>query len=286
MKPAPFSYRAPETVEECVQLLHEEMDSAKVMAGGQSLVPMLNLRLAVPEVIVDVSRVGELIATRELADGCGYGASTVHSAIEDSVVPDVTNGLMASAAAGIGYRAIRNRGTIGGSMAHADSSAEWPIVLAAVNARILCTSTRGTRTVPARGFVQAFFTNALDDDELLTQIQVPAFGAARRWGLHKQARKPGEFAESIGVVVLTAEDAATPARDVEVWLGGAGDAPCELSAVADLLSGRPVAEVDKGEVVAAVADGLPAARTDEERYRSNLHGITVWRALKSVRWLP
>lgn len=284
MKPAAFMYRRPDSLAECVELLGREADAAKVIAGGQSLMPMLNMRLASPEIVIDISRVGELRQARQLSEGCAYGSCIVHSSFEDNAVPDVTNGLMSAAAAGIGYRAIRNRGTIGGSMAHADASAEWPVVLAAADATLLCRSSAGERTVPARGFIHGYFTSALQDDEVLVQVQVPAFGAGRRWGLYKLARKLGEFADSIGVVVFDAERADTPMRDVEVWLGGAGDTPRRLASVVELLSKRAYDQVGKRDVLDAVTTDLPGARSAEERYRVQVHAVTIWRALGEVSW--
>jgi carbon-monoxide dehydrogenase medium subunit len=277
VKPAPFEYRAPGTVAGVVELLHEQGDSAKILAGGQSLVPMLNMRLARPDMIVDISHVPQLRDVQITADGCRYGAAVVHSAIEDQRVPDLTRGLLPAAAAGIGYRAIRNRGTIGGSLSHAASSAEWPIVMAALDATIICQSIRGSRNVPAREFVLGFLTNALEDDELVTEVDVPALASGVSWGLHKTARKPGEFADSFAVTLV--EETEGVVTNVVAWLGAASDVPLNVDTLDGLLRSRPLQEARKSEVLAAVAASLPEPHTKDEEYRTHLHGVTMWRAL-------
>jgi carbon-monoxide dehydrogenase medium subunit len=281
MKPAPFRYHAPTTIDEGLALLAEYQDVAKIMAGGQSLGPMLNMRLARPDVIIDVSRMEDLQKTKISLDGCSYGAAVVHSSFEDSLVPDPTRGLLAMAASGIGYRAIRNRGTIGGSMAHADSSAEWPIVLAALDAKLVCRSVLRTRVVPSREFIHGFFASALRDDELLTEVQIPTLASGARWGIHKTSRKPGEFAESIAVAIVTITDRLI--TSVEAWLGGVGDSPLRVHTLNDSLSGRPLDDLTRTDVLAAVADAVPKSKTDNQRYDVQLHGITLWRAISQVK---
>jgi carbon-monoxide dehydrogenase medium subunit len=271
VKPAPFAYRRAGSVEEALALLAEHGDEAKLMSGGQSLVPLLNMRLAQPELVVDISRVPELVETTALDGGIRYGAAVIHSRFEDGLVPDPTGGLLPAVAGGIGYRAIRNRGTIGGSLAHADSSAEWPVVMSAVGARVVVSSAaRGARTIPAGEFVEGFFTNALDDDEAVVAVDVPALATGARWGLAKTARKPGEFAESLAVAVVAADGGA------EVWLGAATSVPLRVDAVADLLRDRSWGEGVAADVVAAVGAWLD----DADAYHRQLHGITVARALE------
>lgn len=280
MKSAVFEYHSPDSVEEACALLQEHEDGAKVMAGGQSLVPMLNMRLANPDVIVDISRIPRLRGAESAVNGCRYGSAVVHSSFEDGVVPDPTRGLLARAASGIGYRAIRNRGTLGGSLSHADASAEWPIVMAALDAQLMCESTRGVRTIPARDYVLGYFTNALEDDEVLTEIFVPTVPPDVRWGLHKTARKPGEFAESLAVVLVGESDDVV--TSVTAWLGASGDSPRNLGSFEELVSSRPLREVTQAEVMAAVAESLPTARTEDERFHVHLHGMTTWRALSAL----
>ncbi|MQA82190.1 MAG: hypothetical protein GEV10_27610 [Streptosporangiales bacterium] len=282
MKPPPFEFRRPGTVDETVALLAEHGDEAKVLAGGQSLMPLLNMRLAVPSVVVDVGRLGELREVAETAAGATrYGARVVHSDVEDGVVTDRTGGLLRTAAAGIGYRAIRNRGTLGGSLAHSDASAEWPVVMAALDATVVARSPRGERSVPCREFVQGYFTNALDDDELLVAVDVPTLRDTCRWGMHKAARKPGEFAESLAVVVAELDGDGAVLR-ADAWLGAARDVPVRLTAVEEALVGRRVDEVAAPDVTALVIDQLGEPADPEERYGVHLHGVTVGRAVTDL----
>ena len=286
MKPAPFAYRAAASVDEALALLAEHGDEAKLLSGGQSLVPLLNMRLAQPSVVVDIGRVAELATVSEHDDGGGvrYGAATVHARFEDGLVPDPTGGLLQAVAGGIGYRAIRNRGTVGGSLAHADSSAEWPVVMSAVGARVRVRSARGgERVLPAAGFVQGFFTSALDDDEAIVAVDVPRLPAGARWGFAKTARKPGEFAESLAVAVLSVDE-DDHVRHAEVWLGAATSVPLSLPAVDEALRGRPWDDAARADVVAAVGASVAAedSRPDgdpDARYEHHLHGITVARAV-------
>jgi aerobic carbon-monoxide dehydrogenase medium subunit len=284
MKPAAFAYRRAGSVDEAVALLAEHGDEAKLMAGGQSLVPLLNMRLAQPGVVVDIGGVPELAEVIEHPGGVRYGAATVHARFEDALVPDPTGGLLHAVAGGIGYRAIRNRGTLGGSLAHADSSAEWPVVMAAVGAQVLVRSARGERNAPAAGFVRGFFTSVLDDDEAVVAVDVPGLPAGARWGFAKSARKPGEFAESLAVAVLSVDEDHR-IRGAEVWLGAATAVPLQVDAVGAALRDRPWGDAARSEVVAAVGaalaadDGRPAADLDA-RYERHLHGVTVARAIE------
>lgn len=277
MKPAAFDYLAPTSVEEALAALAEHGDDGKVLAGGQSLVPLLNMRLALPSVVIDIGRIADLRAATELASGaCRYGSATVHAAFEDRRVPDPTGGLLHHVAAGIGYRAIRNRGTLGGSLAHADASAEWPVVMAAVDARVAVRSARGGRTIPAREMVEGFFTSALEPDELVVGVEVDPLGPDTRWGFHKSARKPGEFAESLAVAVVTPAGAT-------VWLGAAREVPVAVA----LPTLRGLEDWDaaaRGDVQSAVHDALADLGDGDPgaRYHRHLHAVTACRAIDSA----
>lgn len=269
MKPAPFEYVAPGTVEEAVALLAQHGDEGKLLSGGQSLVPLLNMRLALPSVVIDVSRIGPLREVAELASGTvRYGAATTHAAFEDGRVPDPTGGLLGLVAAGIGYRAVRNKGTLGGSLAHADASAEWPVVMAALGASVVVRSARGERRIPASELIEGYFTSAVATDELVVAVEVQPPGAGITWGFHKQARKPGEFAESLALALVG------PASG-EVWLGAAREVPV----------GVDLPALDRDAVTTAVAAALDDIGGDEPeaRYRRHLHGVAAWRAVSNAR---
>ncbi|WP_191085433.1 FAD binding domain-containing protein [Roseococcus microcysteis] len=210
MKPVAFEHATAATLEEARALLTA---GAKPMAGGQSLGPMLNLRLVRPERVVDIKRLPGLRGFTESETHLTLGAATTHAEIEDGRVPDVTNGLMRHVAQGIAYRAVRNRGTLGGSLAHADPAADWPSVMAALGATIL---TGHGRRIPADGFLRAPFTTALEPGEIITAVEIPRLPPGARWGYCKINRKIGEFAKAIGI--------ATPTR----LLAGAVEGPPTL----------------------------------------------------------
>jgi aerobic carbon-monoxide dehydrogenase medium subunit len=275
MKPVSFGYHAPRSIDETLALLAEHGEDGKILAGGQSLVPLLNMRLAVPAVLIDISRVADLRGTAQVNGGIRYGASIVHSAFEDRRVPDPTGGLLHLAARGIGYRAIRNRGTLGGSLAHADSSAEWPVLMAAVDARVTLRSARGDRRIPARTLVTGYFTSDIASDELLTSVDVPPIDRATRWGFHKASRKPGEFAESLAVCLVRS-------TGTEIWIGAAGGTPVPVD-LPFVSTADDWSRVDRGGVLAAVADAVAGADTNpaaEDRYRRHLHGMAACTALE------
>jgi carbon-monoxide dehydrogenase medium subunit len=276
MKPGRFAYHLASSVDEALDLLAEHGDEAKVLAGGQSLVPLLNMRLAQPSVLVDISRVEALTSTTATEGQLRYGAATVHRRFEDGDVDDATGGLLQAAAAGIGYRAIRNRGTLGGSLAHADASAEWPVVMAASDATVHVRSAAAQRTIPAREFVTGFFSSALDDDELITEVEVPRLTSDVTWGLHKFVRKLGEFSESLGVVVLRWNGDTVIAADV--WLGAARDVPLRVPALEEMLLGtaQPVELAEIKSAVAAVLSGQTGA---DARYRQHAHAVTLSRTI-------
>src|SRR3954447_21966223 len=161
MKPARFDYERPNDLPAALVLLGQADREVKLIAGGQSLGPMLNLRLAQPELLVDIRRLAETTRVERDAGGVTIGACVTHAAIEDGTVPDPTNGMLQSVAAGIAYRAVRNRGTVGGSLAHADPAADWPTVLAALGAELLVVGPGGKRTVPVADLMLGMFMTTL-----------------------------------------------------------------------------------------------------------------------------
>jgi aerobic carbon-monoxide dehydrogenase medium subunit len=200
MKPVAFDYARPASVPEALRILAGNPE-AKIMAGGQTLGPMLNMRLAQPALIVDITRIPELAAVTEEADAVTFGAIVTHAAIEDGRTPDPTGGFLRRVAAGIGYRAVRTRGTIGGSLAHADPAADWLSCLTALGAQVVIAGAGRDRLLPVAGFVRGALETELGDGELIRAIRVPRFGKDARFGFHKICRKQGEFAEAIGVCV-------------------------------------------------------------------------------------
>ena len=201
MKPVNFAYERPRHFDDAVRLLNEGVQ-AKVLAGGQSLGPMLNMRLVRPDLIVDITGLDQLKRFEKKRDYIEIGACVTHADIEDGRVPDVTRGAMTSVAAGIAYRAVRNRGTIGGSLTNADPSADWVSALAALGAEAVLRGPRGARTLPVETYVTGALETALAPDELLETIRVPGHSKDARWGYYKVCRKTGEYAHAIGAVLL------------------------------------------------------------------------------------
>jgi aerobic carbon-monoxide dehydrogenase medium subunit len=223
VKPAAFAYRAPASVEEALALLEGNPD-AKLLAGGQSLVPVLNFRLASPPLLVDLNRIGSLAGIREEADGTlVIGAMTRHRAIEKSALVRRANPLLSAAMPFIAHAQIRNRGTMGGSLAHADPAAELPAVCLACDAELVIQSERGMRRVAAKDFFVGFFTTALEPAEVLVSIRFPAWPAHRRPGFAELSRRHGDFA-LVGVA-LTVDVKEGRCERARIALFGAEDAP-------------------------------------------------------------
>ena len=208
MKPAAFDYVRPATVTEALSVLRSA-PGAKVLAGGQTLGPMLNLRLAQPPVLVDITRIPELAAVSEEPDAVTIGATVTHAAIEDGRIPDPTGGFLARVARGIAYRAVRTRGTIGGSLAHADPSADWLACLAALGAEVVIVGPAGRRRVAISAFVRRAMETELAPGEMLAAVRVPRFPREARFGFHKICRKTGEFADAIAVVAAIPDGGCT-----------------------------------------------------------------------------
>ena len=194
MKPAPFDYHAPETVEDCLSVLAQHGDEAKILAGGQSLVPMLALRLARPEVLVDVNRVRELAAVRRENGSLVVGATTRHATLESDPEIAAASPLLARVAPHIGHFQIRNRGTLGGSLAHADPAAELPAVVRVLDAEIEVAGPSGIRRIAAADFFETVFTTSLEPDELVTAVRFPVWGAGSGFAVEEVARRHGDFA--------------------------------------------------------------------------------------------
>ncbi len=195
MKAAKFDYVVAKTVAEAAAALAGEGRSTAAIAGGQSLLPMLNLRLARPDVLVDIAGIEELKAAASSASTIRIGALTTHAEIEDGKIFDRFGGLLQTIASGISYRSIRNYGTIGGSIALADPAADWPVCLIALAADVRIADGGVTRLEPVRDFIRGQYATSLRSNEIIVGFDLPHPGAGLRWGLHKVARKSGAFAE-------------------------------------------------------------------------------------------
>ena len=201
MKPAAFDYERPASLAEATRLLGSAGVISKAVAGSQSLGPMLNLRLARPRLLVDITAIAELRAVSETVDHIEIGACVTHADIEDGRIPDAARGLLGFVAGKIAYRAVRNRGTIGGSLAHADPAADWVSVFPLLGAEVVVQSPRGARTIAAEKFMVSSFVTELAGDELIRAIRVAKLATSARWGFYKFNQKAGEFAHAIGAVL-------------------------------------------------------------------------------------
>jgi carbon-monoxide dehydrogenase medium subunit len=232
MKPVAFDYARPADVASALKLA-DTNGAAKFIAGGQSLGPMLNLRLVQPELLVDITAIDDLKQAEAGKDALFIGSCITHADIEDGRIPDVTNGALPSVAAGIAYRAVRNRGTIGGSIVHADPAADWISALSALGALAVIRGAKGTRKVSVDEFIVGVFQTQLGEEEILTGVEVPRHSPVSRWGYYKLSRKTGEFAHAMGVYH---DD-----RDRNVCravIGATGGAPIVIADQAQLFGGK------------------------------------------------
>jgi carbon-monoxide dehydrogenase medium subunit len=275
MKPAPFEYRRPGSLAEAVALLADQSRIVKPLAGGQSLVPMLNLRLAPIDLAVDISRLSELRGISLERQILRLGACVTHAEIEDAQPLSASMRLLRAVAGGIANRAIRNRGTVGGSVALADPATEWPSTLLALDAVAHLRGPAGVRSVPLREFFLGAYTTALMQDELLEAITLPARSASFKAGFEKICRKAGEFASSLAFVAI--DPSAGYAR---VVLGGTGGAPLVLERVGALA--RTDSATDAAAVRAAAQEDFAASGRQFDDYERQIHSVSVARALKKA----
>jgi carbon-monoxide dehydrogenase medium subunit len=232
MKPAPFRYERPADLPAALAVL-SEAEAAKIIAGGQSLGPMLNLRLVQPELIVDITGLAELKQVERRGDELVLGACITHADIEDGRIPDVTRGAMRGVAGNIAYRAVRNRGTIGGSLSHADPSADWVSALSALGAKLKLRSRTGARTIGMEDFIVGALECSLRPGEIVETIHVPVMPASAHWGYVKSCRKTGEFAHALGAVLIDPSAAAS-----RIVIGAIDCAPIVMVNIAELFGGR------------------------------------------------
>lgn len=233
MKPAAFAWERPGSLAALLGRLADAPGTVKLIAGGQSLGPMLNLRLVEPDLVIDITGVPELRQARVEAGTLVLGACVTHADIEDGRVPDLTGGALQRVAAAIAYRPVRNRGTIGGSLAHADPAADWVSALTALCAEVEIAGRGGHRTLPVERFVTGALEVALEPGEILVAVRVPALPADAAWGYVKHCAKIGEFAHAIGAVRI--EPGAGRGRAV---IGAVEGPPVLLADARPLFGGR------------------------------------------------
>jgi carbon-monoxide dehydrogenase medium subunit len=283
MKPAPFDLHRPATVDDALALLRAHHDDAKVLAGGQSLVPLLALRLATPAHLVDLGAVDELRTVSVEPDALRVGAMVTHATLarDDRVRREAP--LLARAAAEVGHAAIRSRGTLGGSVAHADPAAEHPAVCVALGATLEIAGGDGRRLVPAESFFRSTFTTALATDEVLVAVRFPRARARHGAAVVEVARRHGDFALA-GAAAWVELDGADAVTAAGLALFGVADRPWPGGAAAGLLVGTRAGAVDLSPVLDRAVDGLhPAGGVHASgRYLRHLARTTTERAVRAA----
>ncbi len=273
MKPAPFAYERPRDVASALAAMASTEGVVKIMAGGQSLGPMLNLRLVAPDTIVDIAGLAELKHVEVTGDELVIGACVTHADIEDGRIPDVTRGAMQRVASAIAYRAVRNRGTVGGSLSHADPSADWVSTFAALGATLSLRSAKGARRVAMKDFMLGALESVLQPGEMLEAVRVPVMSPTARWGYVKSCRKTGEFAHAIGAVLI--DPGVGSARIV---IGAVEAAPIIVENAEELFGGQIAADF-KTRFDVRVADALLAKAGMSDAANRHIHVTVLRRAV-------
>ncbi|MCV7257629.1 FAD binding domain-containing protein [Mycobacterium shimoidei] len=280
MKAAPFAYHRPDTVEQAVKLLGEYGDDAKILAGGQSLVPLLAMRLTHFENLIDISRLDEL-RNIELDDGqVRIGAATPHAFVgmDDEVADSVP--LLTLATPYIGHFQIRTRGTLGGAIAHADPAAEYAAVALALDAQLDALSPRGRRQIPAAEFFTGLWQTSLASDEILTTVRFPVWTGRCGYSVHELARRHGDFAIAGAVLAVQVDDEDRVSR-CAIGLLGLGSTPLRASAAERAVVGTPARDLtptDVGELAMSGLDDVPTDLQGSAEYRRKVGAAMVARA--------
>lgn len=269
MKPAPFEYIRSGSLDEALAAMSAHAGDAKALAGGQSLVPAMNFRLAQPAVLVDLNRVPGLDQIDASADGLHLGAMTRHRALERIARVREAAPLIAEAIPHVAHIPIRTRGTLGGSLAHADPAAELPAVMLALDAQIEVRSVRGVRTIPAGDFFTGLFATALEADELVTGVTIPSRPAGEGWAFDEVARRHGDYALA-GVAAVLTLDARGAVSSARVALFSVHERPVLAASAARVLLG----ELPTPQAVAAAAE---AAATQDADPASDIHASAAYR---------
>ncbi|EWT06677.1 molybdopterin dehydrogenase [Intrasporangium chromatireducens Q5-1] len=274
MKPAAFDYVRPRSVDEVLVELAADPDETKVLAGGQSLVPMMNFRLARPSRLVDINDAPGLDGVERVDGHLVIRTRTRHLTVQNLPGADPLTRLLRSAAHQVGHLPIRTRGTFGGSLAHCDAASEWCLVATLLDAQIVVTSAaRGERTIPARDFFQSIFTTAMEPDELLLSVSLPVLDDTHTAGIAEFARRAGDFA----IVAVTTDVAVTDGTvtSARVCIGGVSDIPFRSAAAEAVLTGAAWPEHDAGG--SALVQAAAEAAADEVDPPTDSHGTGDYR---------
>ena len=236
MKPAPFVYHAPDTLAAALDLM-ATLDNARPLAGGQSLMPMMNFRVATPDHLIDLGRVAGLAGIEVVGDRLRVGAMTTQRMLEKSALVREACPLLAEAIDHVGHQQTRNRGTLGGSLCHMDPGAELPVAAMALGAELIVASARGTRALAFADFPMGYLTTALEADEILTRVDLPIAGHREGWAFMEFNRRPADFA-IVSVAARLSLDAGGQVENVSIAVGGVRPTPLKLAEVERLLTGH------------------------------------------------
>jgi carbon-monoxide dehydrogenase medium subunit len=283
LKPSQFEYFAPESLEEVVSLLEQYGDEAKILAGGQSLIPLLALRLAIPGVVIDVNRVASLDYIHDEGDVVRVGALTRHRAIEKHSDLAQRCPMISDAVSLVGHVAIRNRGTVGGSMAHADPASEWPAIALALDAEIDAVGPKGKRTIPADAFFLSFLMTALEPDEIATEIRFRIPPGRVGSSFLELARRHGDFAVAgAGGLLGLSDDGSV--KDARVVLIGVGATALRIDDAERALTGRPPDKEAFEDALKAVNDAIDPTGDvhGSAEFRRSIAGVLTRRSLQAA----
>ncbi len=276
MYPSPFEYHRASSVDDALALLAKYPDDSKLIAGGHSLLPVMKLRFANPSHLIDIRRVQELAGVREADGAVLIGATTTHAAVASALGIRVP--MLAEAAGHIGDAQVRNMGTIGGSLAHADPAADLPAVVLALGAALRAVGRRGARTIPADQFFTGMFTSALAPDELLVEVRVP-LPPARTGGAYEKYADPASGYAVVGVAAVVTLGGDGSVRQTSVGLTGLATHATRLAAVEQALTGKAATPELIEAAAARAADGLELRDTADAAYKANLAAVYTRRAL-------
>jgi CO/xanthine dehydrogenase FAD-binding subunit len=284
MKPAPFEYRAPDSVEETLGLLREHGSEAKLLAGGQSLVPAMNFRVVQPGVLIDLNRVAEVSYIHEEAGAVRVGAMTRERHLEFDPIIAEQIPLLHEAVPFIAHPQIRNRGTIGGSIVHADPAAELPVLMLALDARLKARSASGERWIAAREFFSGMFTTALEPDEILLEIELPSNSGHTGWSFMEVAPRAGDYA-LMGLAALVTLNQQKKCERVRLVYLNAGDGPVEAAQAEKLLEGETLNDklIDSAAALASEKEIHPFGNVHTSpEFQRHLAAVLTGRALRQA----
>ena len=265
MKAASFDYARPATLDAALALLAGDAGVIRPIAGSQSLGPMLNLRLVQPDLLVDITTIADLLSIREEAGVMVVGACVTHARLEDGDRSDATRRVLAGIAGGIAYRAVRNRGTIGGSIAHADPAADWLVAATALDAELVLAGSAGRRSLRMTEFILGAFESALQPGELIVALRIPRLSPRASWGYYKVCRKAGEFAQASAGVLID------PSRGITRCVIGAVSGPPITTDDPDILRA--------GESDGRIADLLGETAIGDNPFQIRIHSVALRRAI-------